>query len=241
MRRVCLLLTLSLMACKPPAAPVEQGPVTLRIAVKPTSSIAKPQTTIDHDGITRDIETHGRHDPCIVPRIIPVIEKYSEVNTMKTVAGFVSAALGSTLSFDYLAKVRNQWEGPMVVKGILSPADARRCVDAGADAIQVSNHGGRQLDGTLAGIEALPAVVAEVGSSVPVLLDSGVRSGLDVARALALGASFVFCGRPFMFGLGALGPEGAAHAYEILRDGLINVMYQTGCNRTDELSDRLVA
>jgi len=169
------------------------------------------------------------------------IEKYSEVNTMKTVAGFVSAALGSTLSFDYLAKVREQWEGPMVVKGILSPADARRCVDAGADAIQVSNHGGRQLDGTLAGIEALPAVVAEVGSSVPVILDSGVRSGLDVARGLALGASFVFCGRPFMFGLGALGPEGAAHAYEILRDGLINVMYQTGCNRTDELSDRLVA
>jgi L-lactate dehydrogenase (cytochrome) len=169
------------------------------------------------------------------------IEKYSEVNTMKTVAGFVSAALGSTLSFDYLAKVRDQWEGPMVVKGILSPTDARRCVDAGADAIQVSNHGGRQLDGTLAGIEALPAVVAEVGSSVPVLLDSGVRSGLDVARALALGASFVFCGRPFMFGLGALGPEGVAHAYEILRDGLINVMYQTGCNRTDELSDRLVA
>lgn len=168
------------------------------------------------------------------------LEKYPETNSMKTVAGFLTANLGNTLSYEYLSGVRQQWEGPLVVKGILSPDDAQRCVDAGADAVQVSNHGARQLDGTLAGIDALGPVVERIGGSVPVLFDSGVRSGLDVARAIALGADFVFCGRAFMFGLGALGDRGASHAFDILQEGLINTMHQTGCERLDQLADRLV-
>ncbi len=167
------------------------------------------------------------------------LEKYIDEATMRNTAGFVGANLGGTLSFDYLAEVRELWAGPLVVKGILDPDDARRCVDAGADAVQVSNHGGRQLDGAPGAIDSLPAVVRAVGDLVPVLFDSGVRSGLDVARAIALGASFVFCGRAFMFGLGALGDRGVAHALEILRDDLVNVMAQTGCERLDQLADRL--
>lgn len=169
------------------------------------------------------------------------LEDYSETSTMRDVAGFVGASLGNTLSWEYLEAVRKQWDGPLVVKGILSPDDAQRCVDSGADGIQVSNHGARQLDGAVAGIDALPAVVAKVGTQTKVLFDSGIRSGLDVARALALGAEFVFCGRAFMFGLGALGPVGAKHAFEILCDGLVNTMHQTGCERIDQLCERLAA
>ncbi len=167
------------------------------------------------------------------------LEQYIDHATMRATAGFVGANLGGTLSFDYLAAVRRLWEGPLVVKGIMDPGDAERCVETGADAVQVSNHGGRQLDAVPAAIDALPPIVDRIGGSVPVLFDSGVRSGLDVARAIALGADFVFCGRAFMFGLGALGEAGPGHAYEILREGLVNTMAQIGCRRLDELADRL--
>lgn len=167
------------------------------------------------------------------------LEDYIDEATMAKTAGFVGANLGGTLSWEYLAAVRELWDGPLVVKGLMSPDDAEQAVSTGADAVVVSNHGGRQLDGAVASIEALPHVVERVGQQVPVLFDSGVRSGLDVARAVALGASFVFCGRAFMYGLGALGVDGAAHAYEVLHEDLINVMHQTGCERLDQLSERL--
>ncbi len=167
------------------------------------------------------------------------LEDYVDEATMQNTAGFVGASLGGTLSFDYLAEVREHWEGPLVVKGILDPDDAQRCVDTGADAIQVSNHGGRQLDGALAAIDALPPVLDRIGGVVPVLFDSGVRSGLDIARAIALGASFVFCGRAFLYGIAALGAPGADHAFQILREDFLNVMTQTGCASLAELADRL--
>lgn len=167
------------------------------------------------------------------------LEDYIDEATMAKTAGFVGANLGGTLSWEYLAAVRELWDGPLVVKGLMNPDDAEQAVSTGADAVVVSNHGGRQLDGAVASIEALPHVVERVGQQVPVLFDSGVRSGLDVARALALGASFVLCGRAFMYGLGALGEDGAAHAYEVLREDLVNVMHQTGCERLDQLSERL--
>lgn len=169
------------------------------------------------------------------------LEKYIDQATMKNTAGFVGASLGGTLSFDYLSLVRDQWKGPLVVKGILDPDDAQRCIDHGADAVQVSNHGGRQLDGSPGAIDALPAVVERVGGAVPVLFDSGVRSGLDVARAIALGASFVFCGRAFLFGVAALGEAGAAHAYDILHEDLVNVMAQSGCAELSQLTERLAS
>lgn len=168
------------------------------------------------------------------------LESYVDAATMRQTAGFVGANLGGTLSWDYLAEVRDLWDGPLVVKGILDPSDARRCIDHGADGVWVSNHGGRQLDATVAAITALPHIVERVDGDVPVLFDSGVRDGVDVARALALGASFVFAGRPFMFGLAALGDTGAEHAFDILREGLITTMHQLGVERIDQLGDRLV-
>ena len=173
-----------------------------------------------------------------IPRF-RALENYIDIATMRASAGFVGANLGGTLSWDYLAEVRALWDGPLIVKGILDPDDAARCVEVGADAVQVSNHGGRQLDAVPAAIDRLPAIVDRIGDRAKVLFDSGVRSGLDVARAVALGADMVFCGRAFMFGLGALGARGPGHAYEILKEGLVNTMAQCGCADLGELRLRL--
>ena len=187
--------------------------------------------SVTHPAWSMAVLRHG------IPRF-RTIEQYIEGTSLASVAGFVGASLGGSLSFDYVAEVRARWTGNIVVKGILDPADARRSIDVGADAIWVSNHGGRQLEAAPATISCLPAIAAEIGDEVPVLFDSGVRSGADVARAISLGADFVFAGRPFYFGLGALGADGAGHAYEILHDGLLNVMHQTGCVRPAELRER---
>ncbi len=167
------------------------------------------------------------------------LERYIDAATMKSTAGFVGAKLGGTLSWDYLEELRGEWEGPLVVKGILDPDDAARCVDSGADAVWVSNHGGRQLDGAIASIDALPAIAQRVDGAVPLLFDSGIRDGLDIARAIALGADFCFAGRPFLFGLGALGEVGVQHVLDILIDGLCTTMHQVGVENIDDLANRL--
>ncbi len=187
--------------------------------------------SVTHPAWSMAVLRHG------IPRF-RTIEQYLDGTSLASVAGFVGASLGGSLSFDYVAEVRARWTGNIVVKGILDPADARRSIDVGADAIWVSNHGGRQLEAAPAAISCLPAIAAEIGDEVPVLFDSGVRSGADVARAISRGADFVFAGRPFYFGLGALGADGAGHAYEILHDGLLNVIHQTGCVRPAELRER---
>jgi L-lactate dehydrogenase (cytochrome) len=167
------------------------------------------------------------------------LEKYADKDSMANMARFVGSNLGGTLSYEYLAEVRELWKGPLVVKGILDPGDAERCVELGADAIQVSNHGGRQLDGAPTPVDMLPVILERLDGAVPVFFDSGVRSGLDVARALALGADFVFAGRAFMFGLAALGPKGVGLAYQILQEDLVNAMAQSGCATLGELPHRL--
>ncbi len=168
------------------------------------------------------------------------LERYIDAASMKHMAGFVGAHLGGTLSWEYLEALRQQWEGPLVVKGLLDPGDADRAIEAGADGVWVSNHGGRQLDGAIASIDALPSIAARVANRVPVLFDSGIRDGLDIARAIALGADFCFAGRAFMFGLGALDDRGPEHALTILTEGLTTTMHQVGVERLEDLSNRVV-
>lgn len=143
----------------------------------------------------------------------------------------VAAALEhSTVAWEDVAWIREVWEGPIVIKGVLSAEDARRAVDLGADAIVVSNHGGRQLDGVAPTIRALPDVVAAAGGRVDVLLDSGVRRGSDVVKALCLGARAVLVGRAYAYGLGAAGGTGVARAIEILRSDIVRTMRLLGCH-----------
>lgn len=125
---------------------------------------------------------------------------------------------------------RGRWRRPLVVKGVLTPCDAKRAVDLGADAVVVSNHGGRALDGVPASIDALPDVVASIGDRVPVLLDGGVRRGSDVVRARALGATAVLIGRPYVWGLAAGGADGVGEVIEVLRRGTHRTLMAIGCS-----------
>ncbi|MFC5289036.1 lactate 2-monooxygenase [Actinokineospora guangxiensis] len=124
---------------------------------------------------------------------------------------WVSLFTGQDKSWDRLAFLREHWDGPIVLKGVQHPDDARRAADEGMDGVVVSNHGGRQVDGAVAALEVLPEIAAAVGSRMSVLFDSGVRTGADVVKALALGADAVLLGRPYVYGLGLGGEAGVRH------------------------------
>jgi L-lactate dehydrogenase (cytochrome) len=148
----------------------------------------------------------------------------------------VGAALEqSMVAWEDLRWIRDVWKGPIVVKGVHIGEDARRAADMGADAIVVSNHGGRQLDGVAATLRMLPEIVAAVGDRIEVLLDGGVRRGSDIAKALCLGARAVLVGRAYAYGLGAAGGEGVSRAIAILRADLIRTLKLLGCASPREL------
>jgi L-lactate dehydrogenase (cytochrome) len=141
----------------------------------------------------------------------------------------------SVVTWRDLRWIRDLWSGPIVVKGVHTGDDARRAIDAGASAIVVSNHGGRQLDGVRATIRMLPEVVAAAGDRIEVLVDGGIRRGSDIAKALCLGARAVLIGRAYAYGLGAAGGSGVARAIEILRADLIRTLKLLGCPSVTEL------
>jgi L-lactate dehydrogenase (cytochrome) len=125
--------------------------------------------------------------------------------------------------------IRDLWQGPIVVKGVLTGDDARRAVDEGAAAVSVSNHGGRQLDCVHSSIRALPEVVAAVNGQAEVWMDGGVRRGSDIVKALCLGAKAVLCGRAYAYGLAAAGEAGVTRALEILRADVERTLRLLGC------------
>ena len=143
----------------------------------------------------------------------------------------VSAALArAAVTWEDLQWIRNLWSGPIVIKGVLTADDARRAIDAGAAAVVVSNHGGRQLDGVPASLRVLPEVVSAVNGQAEVLMDGGIRRGTDIAKALCLGARAVLCGRAYAYGLAAAGQAGVARALEILRTDLERTLKLLGCS-----------
>ncbi|SFL18962.1 alpha-hydroxy acid oxidase [Geodermatophilus ruber] len=144
------------------------------------------------------------------------------------------------VTWDDLAFVRDLWDGPLVIKGVLRAQECRRILDCGADGLIVSNHGGRQLDGVPATVEALPAVVEAVGGRVPVLLDGGVRRGTDVLKAVALGATAVLVGRPYLYGLAAGGQAGVERVLELLGAEFTRAMALTGCRTVADIDAGLL-
>lgn len=169
-----------------------------------------------------------------IPRL-RTVEHYTNNNDMKFVSGFVGNRLGGTLDWDYCRELKDEWQGPVVLKGILNPDDALKTVEIGLDGLIVSNHGGRQFNGATAAIDALPAIVKAVSGRIPVMFDSGIRTGLDIMRAIFLGADFVFAGRPFFYGVAAIGKYGGDHAAHIFIDDLKNNMVQLGAQNLQEI------
>jgi len=153
------------------------------------------------------------------------------VGDMSSLMQWTAQQFDPTLSWEDITWVRKRWGGKLVLKGIQDVEDARQAVQNGADALIVSNHGGRQLDGAPSSIAALPVITAAVGSQIEVHMDGGIRSGQDVLKAIALGAKGVYIGRPVLYGLGALGEAGVTRCLEIIRKELDLSM--AFCGRTD--------
>ena len=149
-----------------------------------------------------------------------IVGHAKNVSNLSSLAAWTNEQFDPRLSWDDVAWIKEQWGGKLILKGILDPDDARRAADTGADAIVVSNHGGRQLDGARASVTALPAIVEATAGRIEVHLDGGIRSGQDILKAVALGAKGTYIGRPFLWGLGAAGKPGVLRALEILRNEL---------------------
>src|SRR3954451_21504878 len=147
---------------------------------------------------------------------------------------FARDEMGGAFTWDEVARFRDRWKRPLVLKGIMHPADAERALSLGIDGIWVSNHGGRQIEALPASIDVLPAIAAQVGTRATVILDSGVRSGTDVTRALALGAHAAFAGKAFLWGLGALGADGPGHVIDLMTDELQSALGQIGAHSPAE-------
>jgi L-lactate dehydrogenase (cytochrome) len=153
--------------------------------------------------------------------------------------GWVSGQFDPSVTWDDLAWIRQNWRGKIAIKGILEPDDAREAVARGADAVIVSNHGGRQLDQVPSSIRSLPAIVDAVGNQCDVLMDGGIRGGLDVVKALALGARACLIGRPWVYAVAARGEEGVNHILRIVREEMLVALALTGVNDVEDL-DRSV-
>jgi len=140
----------------------------------------------------------------------------------------------------FLDRLREHWKGRLIVKGVLDGDDALRVRDAGVDAVYVSNHGGRQLDSAPAAIQVLPAIRAAVGPDYPLMFDSGLRNGESVVKALALGADFVFIGRPFLYAMGADGEAGLQQVIELIRSQIDIALAQLGCNDINDVDEQMI-
>jgi len=149
-----------------------------------------------------------------------IVGHAKNVGDLASLATWTNEQFDPTLSWDDVKWIKERWGGKLILKGILDPEDAEKAARSGADALIVSNHGGRQLDGAKSSITALPAIASAVGDKIEVLMDGGVRSGQDVIKALALGAQGVFIGRAFLYGLGAMGEAGVALCLDIIRNEL---------------------
>jgi L-lactate dehydrogenase (cytochrome) len=191
----------------------------------PRAPLRRMLQAIGRPGWAWDVGLRGR--PHRLGNLEPVLGKASGMNDYM---GWLGANFDPSIQWGDLDWIRAAWDGPLIIKGILDPDDARAAADVGADGIVVSNHGGRQLDGVLSTARALPAIADAVGDRLTVLADSGVRSGLDVVRMLALGAHGVLLGRAWLYALAARGEAGVTQLLDLIEKEMRVAMTLTGVN-----------
>lgn len=174
------------------------------------------------------------------PLSMPHLASRANGNGLVAHSRFLGEQLDPSVSWSDVREMIELWGGPFAIKGILHPDDARRAADAGATAVIVSNHGGRQLDGAAAPIEVLPQIVEAVGDRMEVIVDGGIRRGVHILKALAYGATACSIGRPYLFGLAAGGEEGVEKALHILRTELVSAMQLSGCTDINSIDEGVV-
>jgi L-lactate dehydrogenase (cytochrome) len=163
------------------------------------------------------------------------------VTSLGSLSAWTHEQFDPALSWDDVAWIKQKWGGKLILKGILDPEDARRALDTGADAIIVSNHGGRQLDGALSSIQGLSDIVAAVGDQIEVHMDGGIRSGQDVLKAIAMGAKGTYIGRAFLYGLGAGGEAGVTSCLDVIRKELDVTMALCGLRDIKTVDRNIIA
>ncbi len=227
------------------AAGVKALALTIDVPVRTT------RTRESYAGLGREFEPNFRmiYEMMIRPRWLLALLRngYPRFATIRPYAGahsstndvirFARKNMGGVFSWEEVARYRDRWKGPMLVKGVLHPADAEKAVSLGIEGIWVSNHGGRQIEALTPSIDVLPAIVAAVGRKATIVLDSGIRSGQDVMRALALGANAAFAGKSFLWAVGALGDAGPGHLIDLYIDELRSSLGQIGARSLAEARD----
>jgi len=179
------------------------------------------------------------HPKAILANVAHKIPEGSSQST--SLIEYIASQFDPSVTWDDLEWMISEWGGPFAIKGILSPADARKAVDRGVTAIMVSNHGGRQLDGALSAFDALGPIIDEVGGECEVICDGGIRRGTHVLKALARGATACSMGRPYLYGLAAGGQAGVSKAVELLHAEIVRGMGLIGCRNIGEISQKHIA
>ena len=202
----------------------------------PNAPLRRVLQAMTHPGWAWDVGIRGR--PHLLGNLFPVLGKNSGLNDYM---GWIGANFDPSIQWKDLEWIRAAWDGPLIIKGILDPEDAREAAAIGANGIVVSNHGGRQLDGVLSSARALPAIADAVRDRMTILADGGVRNGLDVVRMLALGAHGVLLGRAWLWALAAQGEAGVTKLLELIAREMTVAMTLTGVNRIDAIDRSILA
>ena len=170
-----------------------------------------------------------------IPRFVN-LSPYGDLDNVKHLSDFLTRFFMQGVTMERISEIRQLWQGPLIVKGLLRKEDIKRCRAEGVDGVVISNHGGRQLDAAPSSVASLAELKAEQDDGFTILLDSGVRSGLDVVRAKALGATAALSGRSFLFAVAAVGKDGGRQVIEIFRDEICRTLQQLGCTRFDSMN-----
>ena len=181
------------------------------------------------------------HPNWSISTLLSGIPKPMNYETSKRGNKFVRSESRGATDWNTLQRIREKWKGKLIIKGVMSPDDAIKIKSEGADAIQVSNHGGRQLDSATSSIEALPIIRNVLGKDFPIIFDSGIRGGSDIVRALAMGADFTMIGRPLMYGIGADGARGLKRVVDIIKDELSTALGLVGLTDIKDISSDIIS
>ena len=222
------------LLCDTPSYGFRPREIKVGLSMPPKMSAANVMQMLSHPRWTYNTLLHGMPNFANLKPYMP-----GRLN-LNRLAGFMNEVFDKRMNYDKIAAIRDRWNGKLILKGVASEKDAAMAMDLGLDGIIISNHGGRQLDAGEASINSLVRLAKMYGDKTTVMMDSGIRSGPDIARVLAAGAKFTFLGRAFMYSVAALGNKGGNHMIGLLEAQLKQTMEQLGCEKISELPSRLI-